>query len=157
MNNMSDGKVPSTFGEKLVFGIPAIIVSLVLAVGLAFAIVSWFDQETRKHVQTVKAELETQTNALKEELASEKTKTAALQQQVVSLEAKSVKLAETTTTLATELKAVASGTEKVATDLTSFKRTSPRPARWSIPWTSASTTSKTRSRRSTISPKMSPA
>lgn len=121
MNNMSEGKVPSTFGEKLVFGIPAIIVSLVLAVGLAFAIVSWFDQETRKHVQTVKAELETKTNALTEELASEKTKTAALQQQVTSLEAKSVKLAETTTTLATELKAVASGTEKVATDLTSFR------------------------------------
>jgi chromosome segregation ATPase len=118
---MSDGKVPSTFGEKLVFGIPAIIVSLVLAVGLAFAIVSYFDQETRKHVASVKAELELKTTALTEELASEKTKTVALQEQVKSLDAKAAKLAEVTVALDTGLKAVGSGIEKVAGELTTYK------------------------------------
>jgi len=36
----SGGQVPQTFGQKIVFGIPAIIVALVLAVGISFGILS---------------------------------------------------------------------------------------------------------------------
>jgi chromosome segregation ATPase len=118
---MSEGKVPQTFGEKLVFGIPAIIISLVLAVGIAFAIVSYFDNQMREEVKKVKADLEEKNNKLVELLKEEQTKTAALQTQVKSLDDKSAKLAESQQGLAKELTAVASSTEKIALNLTEYK------------------------------------
>src|ERR1700754_3283089 len=118
---MSEGKVPQTFGEKLVFGIPAIIISLVLAVGIAFAIVSYFDNQMRDEVKKVKAELEEKNNKLAELLKEEQTKTVALQTQVKTLDEKTVKLAESHSSMAKELTAVASSTEKIALNLTEYK------------------------------------
>jgi hypothetical protein len=53
-------KVPQTFGEKLAFSIPVIIVTLILAVGIAFAIAMILDGKTREHFTKLHDEEQTQ-------------------------------------------------------------------------------------------------
>lgn len=119
---MSEGKVPQTFGEKLVFGIPAIVVALVLSVGIAYAIVASIDGETRKQLEAAKTELTDKTNKLAEQAKKLEELQVAADSKIKSLEEKSVRLAEAAETIKKELGSVAKSTETIALNLTDFKK-----------------------------------
>lgn len=81
-------KVPQTVGEKLAFSFPAILLTLVLAVGLAYVIVAIIDGQTREMVEGVKA----RTTELETGLKKVKDDTTVLQASVKKLDEKTASL-----------------------------------------------------------------
>jgi septal ring factor EnvC (AmiA/AmiB activator) len=109
-------KVPQSFGEKLAFGIPAIIVALILSVGISFAIISSVNGKTMEEVNAVNDKAK----RLEGTLSEVKKVNDDLQKEVAMLTEKAKKSDETTKVLTTELTKVGSGLEKVANEYSSF-------------------------------------
>jgi uncharacterized membrane-anchored protein YhcB (DUF1043 family) len=83
MSDISGGqKVPQTFGEKLTFALPVIIVTLVLSLGLGYVIVALVSKSLDKRLN---AELSTTRDTLKNEIGEVKKANEVLDSEVTTL------------------------------------------------------------------------
>jgi len=114
--------MPQTFGQKVMFGIPAIIVALVLAVGISFGILYAVNNSTRDDL----------TKAFKAELGEEKRKSgekfklvdeanAALKKDVATLTEATKKLDDARITAAKQLDEFSAGMKNVVDSFTTFR------------------------------------
>lgn len=110
-------KVPQTLGEKLSFSIPAIVVALVLALGIGYAITAMVDGETRKFFAT---EMSNQKTLFDKKISETEKTLQDTQKELTDVSNKAKKLEDEKQKLATELTRVSTEFSKVAGDFSKF-------------------------------------
>jgi len=106
-------KVPQTFGEKLSFSLPVILVTLVLAVGIAFAIVTIMDGKTR---QALTDQIDEEKSLRTKEVGELKKTNADLQTEVTKVSKSNDDLGKANGKLKDELGKVGESLSKVANE-----------------------------------------
>jgi uncharacterized protein YlxW (UPF0749 family) len=109
-------RVPQTVGEKLAFSFPAILLTLVLAVGIGYVIVAVIDGQTREMVDKVNQ----RADALDKGLGDVKKDTQSLQASVKTLGEKTAKLESEKEQLAKKLDEVSGAFVKHAGDFAKY-------------------------------------
>ena len=113
--------LPQTFGQKIVFGVPAILVAFVLAVVAAFILVTITNNKTREELSaSFKNELSELDRKNAEKLKETNSAREALQIEVKAMVEKTVRLEEEKKSLAENLTKAKDGIEKVSSTLSDF-------------------------------------
>jgi len=121
LNFPAAGPAPQTFGQKLMFMLPGLIIALLLAVGISYWIVSYYNGEMEKNLAAAKAELTEQNKKLGEEIKKVDSENKALQKELADVKDRASKLEEGTKKITSTLSDVAKGlNDLVALDLSSF-------------------------------------
>jgi predicted nuclease with TOPRIM domain len=92
-------KMPQSFGEKLAFSVPVIIVTFLLSVAVAVGVTIYVDGKTRDELNSKIGEVDKKVNNLKDDLTATKGKLAAAEDKIAALQKDTSKLAEETKTL----------------------------------------------------------
>lgn len=123
LNMPAAGPAPQSFGQKMLFMLPGLIIALVLAIGISYWILYVVNTKTEEKLDLVKTELETKNNKLGEELKKLDSANKELQKELAETKEKAGKLEEKARKLTDELTKISKGLDDVAAlDLSNFMK-----------------------------------
>ncbi|MFH0939406.1 MAG: hypothetical protein V1899_09020 [Planctomycetota bacterium] len=120
VNTDGTSKVPQTFGEKLAFSFPAILITLILAVGISYGILTVVDGNTRKELTD---DLKAKELLLTTEIGKVNQKAIDLERQVGALNTKTAEMEKKQDDVAKKLKEVNDTCSKVADNFAEYVKT----------------------------------